>query len=159
MYLNIAVITAIAVLLLIACYTDITKRDIPNWLNLCLALLAPVIWWMTGIDTWQAIAWQIGTAVAVFGFFYVIWLFSGIGGGDVKMLGAMALWITPVLVLPFLTVMAMVGGLICLVMVIRKWTSKNRPNPEVPYGLAIAAAGFWVLHQQFLNQFSLFSTI
>ena len=57
------------------------------------------------------------------------------------------------LFVPMLTVMAIGGGILSAVMLIE---SKIRPSDkviEVPYGVAIAIAGLWALHQQYLNQF------
>ena len=51
------------------------------------------------------------------------------------------------------TIMAMGGGILSAGMLVK---SKIRPSDkaiEVPYGVAIAAAGLWALHQQYLNQF------
>ena len=34
------------------------------------------------------------------------------------------------------------------------WTKLKRgPNPEIPYGVAIAFAGLWLIGERFLNQF------
>jgi prepilin peptidase CpaA len=78
---------------------------------------------------------------------------GAMGGGDVKMIGAVMLWIPLNLFLETLTVMAIGGGILSAIMLIQ---SKIRPSDkviEVPYGVAIAVAGLWALHQQYLNYF------
>jgi len=78
---------------------------------------------------------------------------GAMGGGDVKMIGAVMLWIPLYLYFPMLTIMAIGGGILSAVMLIQ---SKIRPSDkaiEVPYGLAIAAGGLWAVHQHYLNQF------
>ena len=120
-------------------------------LNLVIALTAPLAWVAQDLALYPDIAWQIGAAIAVFGAFAGLFFIGGIGGGDVKMIGALALWIDYRLILPLLMVMALVGGLIAAAMLIRDKFRKSDAKPEVPYGVAIAIAGFWAIHQQFIN--------
>ena len=47
-------------LLLISCVTDWRERIIPHWLNITIAVLAPVSWWNHGFHLWPDVAWQIG---------------------------------------------------------------------------------------------------
>jgi prepilin peptidase CpaA len=138
-------------LLLVAAICDLQHRIIPNRLNLIIALTAPIAWWSSSLSLWPDVAWQIGAAAAVFAAFAALFFIGGIGGGDVKMVGAVALWIDVRLLLSLLLVMALVGGGIAGFMLIRNKLSKAEQNPEVPYGVAIAAAGFWALHQQYIN--------
>lgn len=143
----------LCVLLLIAAGYDLKSRIIPNWLNLMIALTAPIAWWAQGLALWPDIAWQLGSAVIVFAAFAALFAIGGIGGGDVKMVGALALWIDARLILSLLLVMALVGGVIAAAMLLHQKLGKSTATPEVPYGVAIAFAGFWALHQQFINHF------
>jgi prepilin peptidase CpaA len=145
---------ALAAMMIAAAISDIRTRTISNGLNLAIALLAIPYWFALGLAPWPDMAWQIALAFGVFALFVGLFMVGGMGGGDVKMIGAVALWVPPGLMLPMLTVMAIGGGLLSAVMLIhQKWTKRAEP-PEVPYGVAIAAAGLWVLHQQYLNQFT-----
>lgn len=141
----------LALLLLVASAFDVKSRTIPNWLNLLIAITAPLAWWWTGLSLWPDVAAQIGAAFAVFLAFVGLFAIGGIGGGDVKMIGALALWTDVRLILPMLLIMALTGGVVAIVMLVRRRLIKSPQNPELPYGLAIAAAGFWVLHQQYIN--------
>lgn len=143
----------LAILLATAAGLDLKSRIIPNWLNLLIALTAPLVWWAQGLNPWPDIAWQLGSALVIFAAFAALFAIGGIGGGDVKMIGALALSIDVRLILSLLMIMALVGGVIAAAMLIRQKLSKSAPNPEVPYGVAIAVAGFWALHQQFINHF------
>lgn len=145
----------LGVLLLIAAVSDLRHRIIPNRLNLIIALTAPLAWAAGGLALWPDIAWQIGAALAVFAAFAALFAIGGMGGGDVKLIGALALWIDVRLLLSLLLVMALVGGVIAAGMLVRKRLSKAEQNPEVPYGVAIAAAGLWALYQQNINHFAL----
>ncbi|MCC7394117.1 MAG: prepilin peptidase [Sphingomonadaceae bacterium] len=144
----------IGLLLLYAAWGDLRRREIPNYLNGLIALCAPVAWYILQLDAAQ-IGWQIALAFAIFLPFALLFFVGGIGGGDVKMLGAMALWIRPSLILPFLLLMALVGGGIAAVMILRRRMGRGPEKPELPYGVAISAAGFWVIYQQFVNHFPL----
>lgn len=143
----------LSLLLLVAAITDLRARIIPNPLNAVIALLAPLAWWAQGLALWPDIAVQIGVALAVFAPFVLLFAIGGIGGGDVKLVGALALWIAPRFILPMLFVMAVVGGVIAAIMLVRHRLGDAEGTPEVPYGVAIAVAGWWVVHQQYLNHF------
>lgn len=148
----------LGVLLLVAAVSDLRHRIIPNRLNLIIALTAPLAWMAAGLSLWPDIVWQIGAALAVFVAFAALFALGGMGGGDVKLIGALALWIDVRLLLSLLLVMSIVGGVIAAGMLIRKRLSKAEQNPEVPYGVAIAIAGLWALYQQNINHFTLVPT-
>jgi prepilin peptidase CpaA len=76
------------------------------------------------------------------------------GGGDVKLAAALALWFPPVSTLRFLVIMSIAGGLLTLVVLLVHRLRKKEGRPEVPYGVAIAIGGLAILAQRFLNQFA-----
>ena len=145
----------LAILLLIAAVSDLMRRTIPNWVNALIALAAPILWWQQGMSLWPDIAWQVGAALLVFAGFAVLFYLRAMDDDDVKMLGAIALWVPTGLVMSFLMNTAILGGIIAAIMLVRKRMGHGPKVPQVPYGIAIAAAGLWVLHQQFFNQFIL----
>src|SRR3546814_5725555 len=63
------------------------------------------------------------------------------GGGDVKMIGAVMLWIPLPLFMPMLMIMAIGGGILSAAMLIPMQFRPSHKVAEVPYGVAIAAAG------------------
>ncbi len=144
---------ALAAMMVAAAISDLRTRTISNELNGAMALLAIPFWFASGLSPWPDMAIQFGVAFIVFAVFVGLFMIGGMGGGDVKMIGALALWVPPSLMLPMLTVMAIGGGLLSAVMLIDKLRRKSSEPPEVPYGVAIAAAGLWFLHQHYLNQF------
>jgi prepilin peptidase CpaA len=158
-YLALVLAALLAVLLVAAAISDLKWRIIDNDLNFAIAVLALAYWAAVGLSPWPDLAWQVGAALIVFFFFAGLNFIGGMGGGDVKMAGAMALWIPVSLLLPTLTIMALAGGLISGVMVIQKYARKSQAQPEVPYGVAIAIGGLWALHQQYLNQFSVIGLV
>ena len=145
----------LALLLIVAAVCDLRWRIIPNRLNAVIALAAPCGWWASGLALWPDVAMQVGVATGIFAAFVALFAVGGIGGGDVKMIGALALWIDYRLITSLLLVMAIIGGIIAAAMLIqRKWTGA-KDIAEVPYGVAIAIAGIWALHQQYINHLPL----
>lgn len=100
---------ALAIALLIAATTDLKRRQIDNRLNAAIALTAPLYWWASGA-TLTGIAWQLGLCAATFVIALALFAMRQMGGGDVKLLAALALWITPVDFLKMCMIMALIGG-------------------------------------------------
>ena len=144
----------LGVLLLVAAVIDVRTFTISNRLNVVVALLAPVYWWSIGMPLWPDAAIQVGIALIVFlllaGAFYA----GMMGGGDVKLAAALALWFSPASTLKFLVIMSIAGGVLTLaVLGVHRFTKKPG-RPEIPYGVAIAFGGLWILAQRFLNHFA-----
>lgn len=135
----------LAVLLLMAAWTDLKTRTISNELNAAIALLAVAFWWVAGEALWPDVALRIGVALGVFMLFAALFVLKMMGGGDVKMIAALALWLPFKALLVMLTVMALAGGGITLVILISQRWRPNADRPEVPYGVAIAIGGLWVI--------------
>ena len=151
--ITLGLMALLAVLMIVAAVSDLRTRTISNGLNAAIALLAIPFWIASGLALWPEIPLQFGAAFAVFLVFAGLFALGAMGGGDVKMIGGVMLWIPLPLFIPMLTLMAIGGGILSAVMLIH---SKIRPSDkaiEVPYGVAIAAAGLWALHQHYLNQF------
>jgi prepilin peptidase CpaA len=75
------------------------------------------------------------------------------GGGDVKLGAALALWFPPEATLFLIVIMSLAGGVLTIIVMIEHKIKKNQGRPEVPYGVAIAFGGLWLLAQRFLNHF------
>ena len=75
------------------------------------------------------------------------------GGGDVKLIGALALWLPWQAVLGLLVIMSLAGGALTIAMLIRKRLTRSEGVLEIPYGVAIAFGGLWLISERFLNQF------
>lgn len=144
----------LAIALLIAAITDIRTREISNKLNLGIALAAPLAWLAAGMAPWPDMAIQLGIAVAVFAVFVGCFAFGMMGGGDVKLLGALALWLPWTHLTRMLLIMAIAGGILTLLMMIGKKIQNSSQPLEVPYGVAIAIGGFWIIGERFLNHFA-----
>lgn len=143
-------LVALAIALLIAAFTDFRRRQIDNGLNAAIALGAPLYWWASGLALWPGVAVQIGVAIAAFAVLAGMFALRLMGGGDVKLLTALALWIEPEWFLRLLIVMALIGGVLTIVMGAWHVMRRQRNKLAIPYGVAIAAAGLWVLGTHYL---------
>ncbi len=138
-------LAALAIALVVAAVTDLKSRRIANWLNAAIAIGAPFFWIASGLSFWPEIAAQIGIAVATFAVLSVLFAIKAMGGGDVKLLTALALWISPALYLKLIIMMALLGGVLTLVFGGWNVMRRNKNRLTIPYGVAISAAGLWVL--------------
>jgi prepilin peptidase CpaA len=138
-------LAALAIALLVAGFTDLRSRQIGNWLNGAIALGAPLFWWASGLALWPDVALQVGVATGVFAVLAGLFALGAMGGGDVKLLTALALWIEPTWFLRLLVVMSLVGGVLTLVLAAWHVSRRRKDRLAIPYGLAIASAGLWVL--------------
>ena len=143
----------LAALLIAAAIVDIRKREIPQRIVIAVALLAIPFWYASSLSVWPDAAIQVGVASLVFAAFAILFMLGWIGGGDVKLLGALALWLPWQAVVMMLVIMSFAGLAVTLATVI--WSRMRRPGatPEIPYGVAIAFAGLWLISERFLNQF------
>ncbi|MET1112835.1 MAG: prepilin peptidase [Allosphingosinicella sp.] len=146
-------IALLAAAMLWATICDWRSRTIPNWLNGAIALLAIPFWWSVGLGLWPDVALQIAVAAAVFALFAIVFRFGGMGGGDVKMAAAVALWLPYAGVVKLFVIMSLAGGVLTLCMLIAHRMAKAAGRPEIPYGIAIAFGGFWLIGERILNQF------
>ena len=151
---TLALLGLLAVMLVWIAVVDVRTYTISDRLNLAIALLAPLYWWSSGIELWPDAALRIAAALLVFGLFAGAFYMNVMGGGDVKLAGALALWFAPIDTLKLIVIMSMAGGVLTLIVVgLHRWRGKS-DHPEVPYGVAIAVGGMWLLAQRFLNQFA-----
>ena len=153
-YFRLALIAALGILLIAAAITDLRARIISNRLNLGVAALAPLWWIACGLPLWPGMAVQLLVGLLVFVLFAALFAFGMMGGGDVKLLGALALWFPWQAVLTLLTLMAILGGAVTIVTVIHHRRRRKQGQPEIPYGVAISIAALWLLGERYLNQFA-----
>ena len=147
-------LAGLAALLVVAAVIDVRTFTISNRLNLTVALLAPLYWLSIALSPWPGIAIQLAAATAVFlvlaGAFYA----GMMGGGDVKLAAALALWFPPVSTVKLLVLMSLAGGVLTLAVVAWHRAKQREGRPEIPYGVAIAFGGIAILTQRFFNHFA-----
>lgn len=149
-------------LLLYVATVDIATRLIRNEICAALALL--------GIasqlpNSMQVVESLISTAILVL-LLLVLYTRGGIGGGDVKLLTALAIGFSPAGAIQLLTITALAGGVLALlhllmrllpypklapagsslarrVYAIERW--RHLRHAPLPYGVAIACGGIWTI--------------
>jgi len=144
----------LACMLVTAAVTDLRERIISNRLNLAIALTAPLYWWASGIGLWPDVGIQLLLGLIIFALFAGLFALGMMGGGDVKMLAALALWFPWQALLSLLFIMALIGGVVTVVTVIHHRVSRKIGQPEVPYGVAISLAALWLVGERYINHFA-----
>lgn len=147
--LLVALPAVLTLLLLSAGLEDVRTREIANWKNAAIAALAPLWWWANGLALWPDAAIQAGIALAAFGLFAVAFRLGMMGGGDVKLIAALALWFPFPAFAQLLVMMSIAGGVVTAAILLER---RRRADAEVPYGVAIAIAGLLALREPILNQ-------
>lgn len=143
--LNYVLLGALAIALLIAAFTDLRSRRIANWLNAAIALAAPLYWWASGMSFYPDIVMHLGVALATFAICAGLFAIGQMGGGDLKLLTALALWLPPALFLKLVVLMALIGGVLTIIFGGWHVMRRRKDRIAIPYGLAIASSGLWVL--------------
>lgn len=130
-------------LLALAAYSDAQQFRIPNAISLAMVAAFPIY---VGLAP-TAVPWLLASTIAVGILVLGLIAFSHglIGGGDAKLLSAVALWAGPEHVLEFLFVTALAGGLLAvLALASARFAGLGAGYGQIekiPYGVAIAAGG------------------
>jgi prepilin peptidase CpaA len=138
--------------LLYATWTDIRARIIPNPLNAGIALAAPLWWWACGIAPWPGVAIQFAVAGIALLIFVGAFAMGAMGGGDVKLIAALGLWLVPLDFMRMIVWMSIGGGLLTIGMMTWHRLRKIKTRIEIPYGVAIAIAAIPVLAERYFYQ-------
>jgi Flp pilus assembly protein protease CpaA len=152
-------------LLLYVAMIDIATRLIRNEVCLALALLGIASQFVNPMHVTESLI----AATILFLLLIVIYQRRWIGGGDVKLLAALAIGLPLMGVIQLLTVTALAGGVLALVHLVmgllpypklapagsspvrrvyavERW--RNLRHAPLPYGVAIACGGIWTVFSQ-----------
>jgi prepilin peptidase CpaA len=135
-------LAALAIALLIAAASDLRTRTIGNWLTGAIALGAPFFWWSMHLSLWPDVALQVGCALIVFLVMAVLFARGGMGGGDVKLIVALALWMPPLVFVVMAFLASLVGGAMSMVAAARNLSPEAMKSRRRP--LAIAGSALWI---------------
>ena len=144
----------LAAMLIIVAVIDVRTFTISNRLNLAVAAGAPLYWLSIALTPWPGVAIQLAAGGTVFALLAGAFYAGMMGGGDVKLAAALALWFSPAGTLKFLVFMSLAGGLLTLGLLAWHRARGRDGRPQIPYGVAIAVGGLTILAQRFLNQFA-----
>lgn len=146
-------LAGLGVLLSIAAVGDARRFIIPNWLCAAVAALSVPYWWASGAAFWPTFAVQIGLALAAFAAFAALFAAGLMGGGDVKLIAALALWLPIGRFVEMVVVTALAGGVLTLALLVRHHWRQRPGQPQIPYGLAIVAGAALALGEPLVKQF------
>lgn len=158
----------LTVLLAVSVYRELKEHRIPNWLTVSGMLSGLMLAYARGGGTLLSSLGGLGIG---FGFLFIFYVFGGIGGGDVKLMGAIGALLGHKLIVPALFYTAVIGAFMAVVVLI--WRRKPGSSPEkecvteppvpaaeggppvpaaeqkpgatIPYGVAMAAGSIMAL--------------
>lgn len=135
-------LAGLAIAVLYAAFTDIRSRKITNRLTLSVAVVAPAFWWASGLSLWPGVAIQLALATGMFVFGALMFRLGQMGGGDVKLLTAIALWLPPMVFLTLMLMICIANGVLTVTMITRhrraKRAGKDVGKLQIPYGVSVA---------------------
>jgi prepilin peptidase CpaA len=100
-------LVVLGALLALACGSDVTARRVPNALGVAIAIAGVVAQWAAG-GAGRALAGLLAGAI-VLGVFFAAWASRRIGGGDLKLAAATAIWLGPRSLIAFVMFTAIAG--------------------------------------------------
>lgn len=140
-FFSYALLAALATALLVAAFTDLRRREIDNELNAAIALAAP-LWWLLHGYGWSQVGFQLALALGTFVLASLLFLIRQMGGGDLKLLVALALWFTPDSFMQLIVLMAVLGGGASIAMA--SFNMRRVPGETLRDVLSWAIALAWV---------------
>ncbi len=140
--------------LVAAALCDLRHYEIPDRYALLLLFAFLATAWG---GSWRDALSGLGLALFLFALGALLFARGWVGGGDVKLLAATGLWVSPHLIAPFALVTSLAGAALGLVMLtpLRRClpaapaalvggTPRSLAQP-MPFGIAIAAGGLFAL--------------
>src|SRR5260370_2268815 len=128
------------------------RYQIPD--RYALAITLAFLLFAVGGD-WPAALLGVAAGVVTFALGTILFAKGWLGGGDVKLLAAVALWIAPPLLAPFALVTSLAGAILSIAMLTPLRRCLPAPPADlahdtglrqpIPYGVAIAAGRLFVL--------------
>lgn len=152
----VAAVLIALVALLVAAVTDIKYRIISN--RLAVAIVAGAVLYalsraFAGHSFIDSFLYPLITSAGLFLLGFLLFAKGALGGGDVKLMAAFGLYLSPELGLGFLILTSLAGGILALVMLITQKVGVQiatrhshtvTNHAKLPYGVAIMMAGWFI---------------
>lgn len=135
---------------------DAATLTIPNWVSLALVALFPIVAFNAGFG-WAEAGIHVGVGVAALIVGAALFATGTVGGGDAKLFAAVSLYIGAGWFATFIFFVALAGGVVALVVLAIRyaaafgivarlsWLQHLLTGKGIPYGVAIAAGGLFIL--------------
>jgi prepilin peptidase CpaA len=176
------ILILVAALLFWAAISDFRTRTIPNWISLSIvALFLAFIGGQFFLGTDPVVVpplISLATGLVSFVVFAAFFYFGFLGGGDVKLISALALWAGWPKIIGFILFMAIAGGVLAVFYIFRREKTEDfevdsealfvkaqekdkkievkalknkKKSDKIPYGIAISVGGLFTVNQIFMN--------
>ena len=149
---QIAILTVFPAMLAFAAATDLLTMTISNWVPILLVVAFTAVAVLFGITGQTVLTSVIASGLTLL-LFFGLFAFGWLGGGDAKLAAASALWLGLDLLLEYLLVTAVLGGMLTgMLLLVRliplpvfafRWNWLSRLHDRrngAPYGVALAGA-------------------
>ncbi len=141
-YFSYGLLATLAIALLVAAFTDLRRRQIDNWLTIAIAIAAPLYWLSSGISLADA-GFRLLAALITFALLAALFAMRAMGGGDVKLLAALALWFPPLTFFELCFMMAIVGGAMSMFAGVRNLALD--PGQRLTRTVAQSSTAIWLI--------------
>lgn len=142
-------LAAYASLLLYAAYSDVTRLIIPNWISVALTAVFPIAALVAGAPL-GAIGVHLAVGFGVLALGFALFQLNVFGGGDAKLLAAVAVWTGAPALMHFIFWTAVAGGVLAAALLAARQMLSAETSPSglahllqkqngIPYGVAIMA--------------------
>jgi prepilin peptidase CpaA len=154
--LELALLTIFPGAVAFAASMDLLTMTIPNRISLALVATFFALAPFAGLGA-EAIAFHVLAGLLVLGIGVILFQRGVFGGGDAKLLAAVALWVGFEHLLAYTMMVAISGGVLAIVIVFARaaplphfllgqtWAHRlHSGTTGIPYGIALAAGALWV---------------
>jgi prepilin peptidase CpaA len=154
--LEFAVLTVLPGAVAFAAAMDLLTMKIPNRISALMVLAFFPLALLAGLGAWEILC-HVAAGLAVLALGVLLFIPGWFGGGDAKLMAAIALWIGPDALVPYFLYAAVTGGFIAMAIMSARtvplprlllgeaWALRlHRQDAGIPYGLALAAGALMV---------------
>jgi len=159
--LDVAILTVMPGAVAFAAAMDLLTMKIPNRISAILVLTFFPLALLAGLSAWDILL-HMGAGLGVLALGVLLFIPGWFGGGDAKLMAAIALWVGPDNLVPYFLYAAVTGGFIAMafglarsvplprILLGEAWALRlHRRDAGIPYGLALAAGALLVYPQTF----------
>jgi prepilin peptidase CpaA len=154
--LDVAVLTVLPGAVAFAAAMDLLTMKIPNRISVLMVLAFFPLALLVGLGGWDILR-HVGTGFGVLALGVLLFIPGWFGGGDAKLMAAIALWVGPDNLIAYFFYAALTGGFIAMAFASARsvplprlllgeaWALRlHRRDAGIPYGLALAAGALMV---------------